>query len=302
MNRNILAFIFAILLSLSDADAAEGNFDINFGIREDRLSWNKAHPSGTPNILSELTWSGLKIAEISVNGDVTAANGFHLRGSLAYGEIYDGKNQDSDYLGDDRTLEFSRSNNDTKDDDVLDLSLALGYRFRVAEDAAQRSTYVIPLVGYSYHEQNLRITNGFQTIPAAGAFPGLNSTYQTEWKGPWVGVELLVEGRKNINGYLRLEYHKADYYAQANWNLRPDLQHPKSFEHDADGDGRLFSIGFYSAKKKGWGFKFSFDYQKWTTDPGIDRMFFATGTITEMRLNEVEWKSSSINLGLRRMF
>lgn len=290
------------VLPLAQTLAAESSLDLDFGLRQDDLRWNIADTDGVPDILSELTWSGLEIAELRVRGDRTADNGWHVRGSAAYGWIYDGKNQDSDYLGSGRTLEFSRSNNDTKDDDTLDFSLAFGYRFRLSQESAPTSLYLIPLLGYSYHEQNLRITNGNQTIPATGPFPGLNSTYQTQWKGPWLGLELLGQGAKNLSAFLLAEYHKADYYAEADWNLRSDFQHPKSFEHRADGEGYLVSFGVSSTPRTGWGYRFSLDYQEWKTDPGVDRTFFASGTVTDTRLNEVIWRSRSIHIGLHRTF
>ena len=39
------------------------------------------------------------------------------------------------------------------------------------------------LGGYSYHELNLIVTDGVQTIPATGSFAGLHSSYWAEWDG-----------------------------------------------------------------------------------------------------------------------
>lgn len=242
-----LAVFLLAFLPLAQTIAAERNLDLTFGLRKDTLRWNIADTDGTPNILSELAWTNIEIAELKLRGDHTANSGWHVRATTAYGWIYDGKNQDSDYNGNGRTLEFSRSNNDAKNGNTLDVSLALGHRFRINQDAAQPPIYLIPLLGYSQHEQQLRITNGHQTIPATGAFAGLNSTYRTKWKGPWLGLELLGEGANNLSSFLLVEYHIADYYAEANWNLRTDFQHPKSFEHWANGKGYVTSFGVFSA-------------------------------------------------------
>lgn len=299
--KRLVVILFAFL-PLTQTIAAERNLDLTLGLRKDTLRWNIADSDGTPDILSELTWSDIKIAELRLRSDYTANSGWHIRATAAYGWIYDGKNQDSDYDGSGRTLESSRSNNDAKDGNTLDFSLALGHRFRINRDTTQRSIYLTPLLGYSQHEQKLRLTNGYQTIPATGSFAGLNSTYQTKWKGPWLGLELLGEGASNLRSFLLVEYHKADYYADANWNLRTDFRHPKSFEHWANGQGYAASLGVFSAPKSGWGFRLSLDYQEWKTDPGTDRTFFASGAITDTRLNEVIWRSQSINLGLHRAF
>ena len=44
----------------------------------------------------------------------------------AYSWIFDGKNQDSGYAGGDRTLEFSRSNNNSDEGNMLDASFGIG--------------------------------------------------------------------------------------------------------------------------------------------------------------------------------
>ncbi len=279
----------------------ETTFTFNTGYRSDDLDWNIAGNiyGNNPNILSELSWSDLNIHQIKAGGKVIVNETFYLRCSLGYGWIFDGKNQDSDYSGDNRTFEFSRSNNDADDGNVLDVSLGVGYQF------GQVSGMVIitPLVGYSYHEQKLRMTDGFQTIGVTtGPFAGLNSTYETEWNGPWIGVDLSFEINKKFTLFGAFEYHMADYYAKANWNLRTDFAHPKSFEHTADGSGIVMSIGGDYALNDQWFINVNIDYQDWSTYAGTDRIFFANGTTSETRLNEVNWDSFAGMLGLTYRF
>jgi len=282
--------------------AMEKNFDVGVGYRTDNLHWNIASDitgTATPNIISELTWSNLKIVDFHLGGNYTDNNGFHIRGTFNYGFIFDGKNQDSDYLTDNRTNEFSRSNNDSDDGNTMDFSLAFGKKIQYQLQGIP--TYVIPLLGLSRHEQNLRMTNGFQTIPALGPFPGLNSTYDTEWSGPWIGMEMGTQ-RDTTTGFLRVELHQADFSAKANWNLRPDFAHPVSFTHDADGTGRVISIGFYSNKNKDWNYRFNADYNAWETDPGVITFYPAIGSPGIQRLNEVVWRSFSLNFSMVRAF
>ena len=216
-------------------------FALDAGYRFDELKWNIAgNLSGTsPNILSELTWENLRTFQLKLSNTTTVKEVIYLRGYLDYGWINAGDNQDSDYAGDDRTLEFSRSNNNSDDGNMLDGSIGIGYRITFGGDTFQ----LIPLLGYSYHEQNLRMTDGYQTIPAFGSFPGLDSTYETRWYGPWIGVDFKIQTRefdsfvKRAVFYTTLEGHSVDYDAEADWNLRTDFAHPKSFEHDAEGDG-----------------------------------------------------------------
>ena len=165
-----------------------------------------------------------------------------------------------------------------------------------------------PVIGYSYHEQNLTITDGYQTFPPSGSFPGLDSTYETEWKGPWIGLDFTFrtdEKRKitpEIETLISIEYHWADFYADADWNLRTDFAHPKSYEHEADGHGFILNMGLKFIFNYHWLLNVNLDYQNWSTDPGIIRFFKTDGTTPTQRLNEVKWTSTTIMAGIEYHF
>ena len=285
----------------------ETEFVFSGGYRRDDLDWNIAGDinGNNPNILSELTWDDIESYQVKFQGSLVWPRIITLRGSVNYGWIFDGDNQDSDYLGDNRSFEFSRSNNSTDDGDVWDASIAVGYPFRFGQTVIGT---VIPLVGYSHHEQELKITDGYQTIPSLGSFPGLDSSYDTQWKGPWIGIDLRFKAREiktfahRFETYFTYEYHWADYDAEANWNLRDDLAHPKSFKHDADGNGYVIGAGFNFVLHQHWALNFNFDYQDWSTDNGTSKVFFADGTSAKTRLNEVNWTSYALSLGLSLRF
>jgi len=288
-----------------------GDFKSNFtggvGYRTDELDWNISGDisGGNPGVLSELKWDDLSIFQIR-GSNTTLYRGLLFKGHLAYGWIVGGDNQDSDFLGDDRTIEFSRSNNDAGDGSTFDASAGIGYRFSPGSGFIG----IGPMAGYSYHRQNLVMTDGNQTVtspiaPALGPVEGLDSAYDAEWKGPWVGVDLTFQSppgqmdkspeRYELN--LGFQYHWADYHAEADWNLRTDFAHPKSFEHDADGDGIVLSAELCVFFNQNWALSLSGDYQQWETEDGTDRTFFADGTIGQTRLNEVNWTSYGILLG-----
>ena len=285
----------------------EWDFTLGGGYRVDDLDWSIAGNinGNNPNVLSELTWDDVESYQVGFHGNIVWPNVIALRGYAKYGWIFDGDNQDSDYLGDNRTLEFSRSNNSTDDDDVWDVSLAIGYPFRFGQTILGTFT---PLLGYSYHEQNLNITDGNQTIPPLGPFPGLDSSYETEWYGPWIGFDLRFKAHEittfahRFETYFYYEYHWADYNADANWNLRDDFAHPKSFEHDADGNGWKIGAGFNLWLHRNWALNFNCDYQEWSTDSGTDRVFFSDGRVAVTKLNEVNWTSYALSLGVSLRF
>ena len=285
----------------------ETDFTLSTGYRVDNLDWNIAGDINgkNPNILSELTWDDIESYQVKLQGSFVWPNIIALKGYANYGWIFDGDNQDSDYLGDNRTLEFSRSNNSTDDGYMRDFSLAIGYPFRFGHQVIGTIT---PLAGYSYHEQNLNISNGNQTIPDLGPFPGLDSSYDTEWEGPWIGLGLRFKAGKimslahRFETHLIYEYHWADYHAEANWNLRDDFAHPKSFEHDADGTGWKFGAGLNFRLHHNWALNFKYEYQDWSTDSGTDRVFFADGSTATTKLNEVNWTSYTLSLGVSLSF
>ena len=291
----------------------ETDFIITGGYRVDDLDWNIAGDinGNNPNIISELTWEDLESYQLKFQGRLAWPNIIALRGSLAYGWLFDGKNQDSDYLGDNRTLEFSRSNNKTEDDYVWDASLAVGYPFRFGRTVIGTLT---PLVGYSHHEQNLNITDGFQTIatpgltPPLGPFEGLDSSYETEWRGPWIGIDLQFRSAEiksfvhRIETYFTYEYHWVDFEATANWNLIDRFAHPKSFKHMTDGNGFVIGAGFNCRLTQSWALNFNFDYQDWSTDSGTITFFLADETSHKQQLNEVNWSSYALMMGLSLQF
>jgi hypothetical protein len=302
---------------------ASVDLKLNIGQRGDRVDWNIAgHFDGTdPNVLSELTWDRLDIYQLQISTDLLFDAGgrnryqYLLRGMLGLGEIVDGKNRDSDYAGDNRTLEFSRSTNAADAGDVLDLSGGAGLRF----SSQGRRWLLSPMFGFSYHEQNLRMVGGYQAIseqsiaddffdpdrllPPVGPFQErLNSSYKAKWWGPWIGLEAAFEPTEIWALRGSFAYHFAEYQGKANWNLRQDLAHPVSFRHWADGYGLVYGLELTRKLKKGWFCSLSTRYQQWQTDAGIDNTYLDGGAISATRLNEVNWTSSALMLGLVRRF
>ncbi len=292
--------------SSDEFDGIEASFEATGGYRQDELNWTIAGTSAgtSPNILSELEWTDIQIFELQGKAEVVLAEHIVLDGIGGYGQIVGGDNQDSDFLGDNRTLEFSRSNNKTEDGNTLDLSGGVGFRIHLdqyAEMLESDKLHLTLLGGYSYHEQNLETKDGFQSLPGFGAFSGLDSRYETEWDGPWAGFSLFGQ-KDRFSGFVRFEYHWADYYAEADWNLRTDFKHPKSFEHEAEGRGYVFRTGGEYYVNDTWSFNFNWDIQSWETDAGVDRTFFNSGAILETQLNEVNWDSFALRLGATARF
>lgn len=275
------------------------DYSLGTDYRRARLDWNIAGSlaGSGPNILSELTWYDLEIAQVSGAVQITVNDRLVLLARAAYGAVVNGRNQDSDYDGDNRTLEFLRS--DSKGGgDIGDGSIGFGYHFRVFESAAGHHVHVTPMLGYSRHLQYLKISDGRQTIPATGPIANLDSNYNADWSGPWLGLNLRLEADDRTSVIINAEYHRADYYAEANWNLRDDLAHPVSFKHTTQGFGFIVSMAVSRTVTRHWDVIARMESQNWQGDPGVDTLYTintSTGVLqpTVTRLNEVNWRSLS---------
>ena len=267
---------------------------ISIGHRTDNLDWSEA--STTVNVRSELSWQSMQSTSIDA-GLEYAYSGWQLQGDVGYARINSGTNQDSDYNGNNRTLEYSRSNNQAGGT-LSDYSIGLGRT--LFQGSSSGIAYKLkPLVGYSLHRQSLTIFDGWQTLPvsASGPIYGLHNTYDAVWKGPWLGAELEF-GHADYTFHSTLKFHSATYSAEADWNLITGFSHPISFRHSADGTGYSFSLGVSRALWKNTSVNVVLDTEYWTTGAGIDQTYNADGTVSYYSLNGVNWRSTRLNVGV----
>ncbi len=292
--------------------ATEVELGLQGGYRQDVLDWNIA---GNVDVLSDLQWRRLEIAQVqataSLRGSQVPWGGrWAARGLVGIGAILDGRNQDSDYAGDQRTLEFSRSNNDAGDGRVLDFSVAGGWEW--SHGPGLRIT---PLLGYSRHEQRLVVRDGRQTLsrpellphaqlapPGLGPILGLDSDYEARWEGPWVGCALDLPLSPDWQLTSLGELHWGDFEATADWNLRTDFAHPVSFRQTADSLGVVLEFAGHYRLNSRWTLHLAGNYAAWSTYPGLHRIYFADGRVGHTRLNEVNWTSYALQAGLQVRF
>jgi hypothetical protein len=307
-----LALLFSVSFSSSTLayQYYKAPYDIEFntgvGNTQGTLAWSIAGGSNGPNILSELTYKDVQFKQLHMSSLMR----IH-RGILAKSEIFvdyrsgvatDGTVQDSDYNGDNRTSEYSRSYSSAADSSMSDFSLGYARRYPL-------STFQVlkPMVGYSHKQQNMIMTDGAQMVDTqnpqnVGPFRNtLNSSYDTQWDGVWVGLSWGVETRHHQLG-LSVKHYWLDFHSEADWNLRSDFAHPKSFEQSAVGTGVGIGINYayqFSDLISLW---LNWYQEDWNTDAGQDTVFFADGSIGRTRLNEVSWKASGLSTGLELRF
>ena len=273
---------------------------VSLGYASAEMDWNIASDlSGhiTPNILSELEWDDLDLIELSFEQRLLFGGRWHLELSADYAWINDGEVQDSDYAGDNRTLEFSRSNSKTDGDYSYDIWAAGGMRF-VSGDIT-----LTPLFGYSHHRQRVNIIDGAQTVsngpfvPAVGPIAGLDSRFETRWRSLWVGLE--AERRfPTLRIYWRIEYHDADYRGEGFWNLRTDFAQNPSFRHTADAEAWVFRAGLSKRLSDALNAKLEARSQRWETNSGDDVTFMSSGARFLTRLNEANYHQWGLRLAL----
>lgn len=296
-----LALSSTALNAASKTRVSESGFTM--GVSQSELQWSIAgNLLGTdPDTLSELTWTDLKTLNLAYNtrNYARSGRGLYYGLNIGYGLILKGDVQDSDYLSDGRQDEFSRSNNASDGDSTLDLSLSLGYNFG-RKYLIKGGWVITPMIGYSRHEQNLEMSEGYQTLatddltPPVGPFGGLDSAYDASWSGPWAGLRVEYDKARSFGLYFDYQVHKLDYDANAVWNLRSDFEQSPSFKHSANGEGTIASIGLRYLIKKNWYMGFSVSYQQFETKRGLDETYFTDGTAGRTQLNTAEWSSMAI--------
>jgi hypothetical protein len=263
----------------------------------------------SPNILSELTWSDVQMVELRGAADYlmnrSVLKGVYLEGSFSIAKALAGDNQDSDYLSDNRVDEFSRSNNDAGDSSAQGYSIGLGYQFDVIKNP-ESSVFLTPIIGYESSIITLKMTDGFQTVDTIapvtlGAFDGLNSKYEAEWSSAFLGLKLGGRFGNHAVG-LRGDYFMGDYYAEADWNLRSDFQHPKSYTHEADSTGFALKANYAYSLRRDLALFLDASLRTFEAEDGRDTTFLAPSGIGVTKLNEVNWTSSQFHAGVKYSF
>ncbi|KAF3362354.1 Uncharacterized protein PHSC3_001086 [Chlamydiales bacterium STE3] len=279
---------------------AETAFAIGEGYREDNLNWSIAGLNDEPNILSELDWKNIKMVQIS-GAFCQSIAGICFFADGDYAKIYDGKNRDSDYFGNHRTLEFSRSYADASKGHAYDLCTGIGWNTNFLISPIE----FCPQIGYSYHKQHLTLRKGVLVIDRiagkTGPINGLNSSYVSCWHGPWIGFDTCVNFYSPLTIFGGIRAHLVSYKAKGHWNLRSEFA--DNFIQEGVGYGLFGQVGIQYDLTKRLTIGILGSYQEFKICYGRDRLSFRFNYIDEngntrsafktigLRLNEVNWDS-----------
>jgi len=310
---SLIPVITVAQTSYSSSDSTQVQVWFSPGYGKGELSWNIADPSGSPDVLSQLDYTDLKL----VTGELGARLEYQqipqarliLESSLLFGSIRQGDAQDRDWFGDGRSDLVSQSTAEIDGDHIGRFSLAVGYQVPITSWLS-----LSPMMGYDYREQKLNFINGVQVVsvphedfrpPAVGPFNGLNSYYETKWRSLWFGLETLVTPLPRHTLSFRAQYHLPKFDAVATWNLRRDFAQPRSFEHETDdGHGYRLQLGYGYELTPQWQLQLGLDWEKFRVKDGLDRLYFIEPQVMTAYspLNEVQWKQWSVSLGLNWRF
>lgn len=268
----VLSLTTSPLWSFPKVKGVSGVWDFGAGYRTDDLSFSIADPSGTPNVLSKVHFEDLQTFLAETHGHITAWDHIYLQGCFDWGWIRRGKVKDSNFLGNNETDEFAAFTALDRGGSVFDLSGGLGVNV-----FPWRSGIIFaPLIGYSLHGQNLRMSNGNQTIApdptTLGGFCGLKVNYDTRWEGPWIGFDFAAMASCDWRFEFGYQHHWARFRGACNWEVLdctdPSIVFVNRFRQEAHGSGNIFNFGTSYYFDENWGLGFFGNFQRWRTRPG----------------------------------
>ena len=301
-NRNLCLAGSLVALSMVSGSALaltpEVSLSAQAGYRTDGMDWQAS--SATTGEQWTTEWGDLNIFHARLGAEVKLDR-VYLRGMFGYGVVTDGWSFDQSNRDAGTTNEII---SDTTGD-VLDADIAIGYSF-LLRNVEHRHLFLMPTIGYSYHEQNFEEDNGFNRTTQAD-IATFARKYNVEWEGVWVGLNLWeVDKSQDFTIAAELAYYFSDFYAAGDLAGDPaeaSYQHPKSFEHGiASSLGMRFSLYGNYALSPSLDLVFGFDYQTWKAEDGTQRNRLSDGTTEDLTLEVVNWESVSMNAGLAYFF
>ncbi|MCH2170216.1 hypothetical protein MK489_05500 [Myxococcota bacterium] len=239
----LMSGVLGLGTTLPDGVLAEDlglEFGLRAGFRQDEIEFETANRFGGTST-AKLEETKVNHLEIFARGDI--AEGLTFRGSASFGWVYDGNFQYSG-TGDDGPYDpitgiggLPNALVGTVDGDMAyDVVGGVGYQLKAFEDRLR----IAPLGGYTYHSFDIRTGDTTETL--LDGFPlGFTrppAVFETEWKGPWVGVDVITEPVPKLSLIGELQYSWLNFEAQ------PSVVDPEiSSVQRGDGGGFSWTVG-----------------------------------------------------------
>ncbi|WP_428328296.1 hypothetical protein [Mucilaginibacter sp.] len=289
-----LSFFVLITLCYIRLGYAQGienklQLSLSTGRQQEDLRWSIAGNTNgqSPNVLSELKWKTVKGRNYNASAQWNAWHRFFVWADYSRLNVTSGKVNDMDYSGDNRTSPVYQQNFIDNKGYADAWHTGIGY--------AVINKYLlslVPYIGYGISRQSLYILDG------SGQFPGLNSSYQTNWKGPFIKVRSTYRLSHALKVTADVTYNQVNYNAQGNWNLINEFEHPVSYRHKAKGYGTDAGAKLIYSFNDYLGIHIGFGYFNWQTGNGNDQLYLNTGAIDKTQLNGVVRSGYQLNGGV----
>lgn len=307
---SLLFFQPAISWGIGNTLETPYTLDIREWLSSGDAGWQISFPSITSFGDVGKTESELRFKKI--NSPITivrAAAGlgpeWTLDASFGYGSIDNGHGTDTD-----RDISYtygvyvwSVSTQDISGDVRL-FELNFTHRRQLQNNKYAPSRFVI---GFLHYEDRLKMTNGVQTTPPDGPFPGLHSTYDFYWNALKIGAgrEWKYGERLFFSGSIAL-FPFIDYQGEGFWNLRACTDFrcsPPSFTH-ASRSGRGYEASIELKYQVGNTTQLTagYRYLYLKAENGTDITYFNDGTVGVANLDFVEVTRQGVYLGLMLRF
>ena len=259
------------------------------GYEQETLHWSIAGNSygQSPNVYSELAWkrtAGPSL-QAAVEGRLARRWVFFARGRRM--SIRQGSATDTDYRGDNRTDASYRQTFDS--DKGYTASLLGGAGYLLFNN--KRFTFT-PFIGYSAGYQSLYLTDN------NGSFGLLNSSYKTQWTGPFVRLASTLRFIPRWSLKADMVYSQLQYHATADWNLIQAFSHPVSFRQKAAGYGIDISGALQYRISPHIMIELLAGYANRQTGKGTDELYLSAGSTDKTQLNGVDADALRLLAGL----
>lgn len=261
---------------------------------QQNFSWSIAGNSNgqNPNVLSELKWKNVKLRGAGIDMKIDIVRGIFFSGTYHKARIYAGNATDTDYGEDNRTSPTYMAALESDKGHTYNYFAGLGYQYKI-----HPSIIISPYAGYSKARQFLSLTDPHESLQSGET--SLNSTYQTNWTGPLVGLTANTVLKRWVSIQTRFSYAQRKYTGVADWNLIDEFAHPVSFRHQANGYQNQIDlqVNFQVVPKISLFIKGYYIHAE--TGAGTDQLFFNDGRTVQSRFNGAVNNTKEIGIGIR---
>ncbi|SHN34398.1 hypothetical protein [Mucilaginibacter sp. OK098] len=273
-----LIIIFGIRAGYGQDLEKKLQLSLSTGRQQEDFHWDIAgNINGqSPNVLSELKWKNVSGQNYSGALQWNFWRRFSLLGEYNRVNVRSGSVSDMDYAGDNRTQPTYQENFSDNKGSVSAWNAGAGYVI-----FNNNLFSLIPYIGYGASTQSLYI------VDLTGQFPGLNSSYNTRWKGPFIKATSSVKIWRALKLTADVTYNQVTYSAQGDWNLINEFQHPVSYRHAAKGYGINAAARLVYNLTPNIGLSFGYGYYSWQTGNGTDQLYLSSGQVDKTQLNRV---------------